>query len=316
MTTTKLWMTTLLLSAAGVAAAGAGAPGPADEPAPEQKDAFGDPLPPGALARMGTVRLRHDGAVCCVAFSPDGRLLASSSAQGQLRLWDPRTGQLVRRLLDPSGAVYAIAFSPDGKMLATSSTDTTSLVWDLTGRRRGGRRETAVLPPDALDAAWKALAGDDAQEAYRAVWALAAAPDQTTPLLKERLRATPPINPKETARRIADLDSDDFDVREKANGDLDKMGDLAEPALRKALAEQPSPEARRRVERLLTKLEGPVASPERLQQLRSLEVLEQISTAPAERVLEEIAQGAPESRLTREAKTSLERLARRRPTAP
>lgn len=252
------------------------------------------------------------------AASPFPRTVGSwpPAAQGQLRLWDPRTGQLVRRLLDPSGAVYAIAFSPDGKMLATSSTDTTSLVWDLTGRRRGGRRETAVLPPDALDAAWKALAGDDAQEAYRAVWALAAAPDQTTPLLKERLRATPPINPKETARRIADLDSDDFDVREKANGDLDKMGDLAEPALRKALAEQPSPEARRRVERLLTKLEGPVASPERLQQLRSLEVLEQISTAPAERVLEEIAQGAPESRLTREAKTSLERLARRRPTAP
>ena len=102
----------------------------------------------------------------------------------------------------------------------------------------------------------------------------------------------------------ASLDS----VREKAAGELERWGERAVPALRRALVGGPSPEARRQIERLLGRLDGPVTAPEALRAVRAVEVLEQAGTPEARRVLEALAGGAPEARLTREAKASLGRL--------
>lgn len=307
MTTTKLSVA-VLFAAAMIANPGA----LSAEPAPI--DAFGDPLPPGAIARMGTTRCRHGGGiVCSIAYSSDGRYLASGSASGELHVWDAATGKLIRPLVDPDPApdFRAIAFSPDGRMLASGSSDMTTLVWDATGRMPGGRFEPAALSPKQLSDSWAALAGDDAAVAYRAVWALAAAPEQTLPLLKERLRP-PAADPKATARRLADLDGDDYAVREQAEKELGEQGDLVEPALRKALDGRPSPEVRRRVEELLEQLNGP----RWFQKVRAVEALERIGTREAEKVLQEVAQGAPDARLTAEAKSALERLSRRPAPAP
>src|SRR5262245_33272691 len=73
---------------------------PADrQPAtPARTDAVGDPLPDRAVARIGTLRFRHAGAVYCVAYSPDGKLLASAGADDAVRLWDPATGKEVRAI--------------------------------------------------------------------------------------------------------------------------------------------------------------------------------------------------------------------------
>ena len=92
--------------------------GPTKPPEMNQNavDRYGDPLPPGALARLGTVRLRHSGTVNVVAFSPAGTTLISGDEIGEMRLWDAATGKLLRTFVDPlHHRVGALAFSPDGK---------------------------------------------------------------------------------------------------------------------------------------------------------------------------------------------------------
>src|SRR5262249_44960287 len=59
-------------------------------------DRFGAPLPPGALARLGTVRWRHGARAWFAAFLPDGKQLLSVGADGIARLWNLATGQEVR----------------------------------------------------------------------------------------------------------------------------------------------------------------------------------------------------------------------------
>jgi WD40 repeat protein len=74
-----------------------------------------------------------------VAFSPDGRLLASgSSPDATIKLWEVATGSLVRSLSGHTWAVNSVAFSPDGRLLASGSNDATIKLWDisdLVGRR-------------------------------------------------------------------------------------------------------------------------------------------------------------------------------------
>jgi hypothetical protein len=192
--------------------------------------------------------------------------------------------------------------------LVSASEDTTLLVWDLTG---GDREPPGELSQKDLQAAWDDLGDADAIKAYRAIWKMAAAPEQTVPFLQQQLQPASAGDVQQIARWVAQLDSDRFADREQAIRELERVGELAEPALRKALDDQPSLELRRRVEGLLQKLDGPVTLPDHLRSLRAIEVLEHIGTPAAQQVLASLAKGAAAARLTREAQAAMARLERR-----
>ena len=86
-----------------------------------RKDRFGDPLPKGAIARLGTVRLRHPAPIFTCAFSHDNRFLASGDMEGNVRIWSMRDGERLHALKAHDGAVSCVSFSPDDQRLVTVS---------------------------------------------------------------------------------------------------------------------------------------------------------------------------------------------------
>jgi hypothetical protein len=136
-------------------------------------------------------------------------------------------------------------------------------------------------------------------------------------LLHDRLRPVPVEASKQLAQLIADLDADDFRVRERAKRELEKLAPAVEPTLRKRSVEgNPSLEMRKRLDRLLEVVRrqhdrGDFPG-EFVRSLRAVALLEQIGTTQAREVLKSLSAGAPGFRLTQEAQASLLRLEARR----
>ena len=245
-----------------------------------------------------------------VAVSPDGGLLAVGTQTGAVLLLDAADGWQRAEFPGPTGALTALAFSPDGAALASAGGDGTALIWDV--KEWAGRR-TAVadLAPDKLAASWDALLNGDAGRAYKAVLALAASPKSAGPFLKERLAGARGPDEAKVAQLINDLNADDFDVRENAQKELDKLGDAAMPAVRQALGSNPPAESRRRLQELVERHKDSAAVTEDVRAARALEALERSGAPEAVEALRALAKDAPVAAVKKEAATALERLGRR-----
>src|SRR5208283_3450347 len=81
----------------------------ADAPPAQEKaaksDLYGDPLPPGALARLGTIRWRHGAAVSFVGYAQSGKQLVTASADGFFRVWEVESGKELRKFAMPNAGL-------------------------------------------------------------------------------------------------------------------------------------------------------------------------------------------------------------------
>jgi WD40 repeat protein len=263
-----------------------------------------------AASGQEVLRVGADDEVGAMAFSPDGRFLLTGGGNPFVTVWDLSTGRQEGALVGHAARVLGLAFSPDGRFVASAGADHTALIWDakFPTVRRGPPPEVGMSP----DELWSALAGGDAANAFRATGVLSARPADGLALLRRRLRPAPALDAREADRLIADLGNDAFAVRDAAQKELARLGEAADPALRRALKADPAPDLRRRLEGLVARLDAAVPTPEQLRAIRATAVLERIGTAEARELLREWAAGAAGARLTHEAKASLERMSARR----
>lgn len=174
---TKLKLLVALFLALGLPpGVGLSQPEPKAPDTPPRRDLHGEPLPPGALVRLGTVRFQHDKEVTTGFFTADGKILTTAGRDNTARRWDVATGKELERFAlqvpkEDQTAHSRHLLAPDGKTLATVRVQvpdgsTSVYLWDLAtgkhsvleGRPKAGRQFTnlAFSPDSAILAATSA----------------------------------------------------------------------------------------------------------------------------------------------------------------
>ena len=161
-----------------------------------RKDALGNSLPAASQIRYGASRLRHEQPVQAVALSPDGRFIASSARDFNIRIWDRSTGALVHSLLEPTNRLAfgapesstpCLRFTPDGKYLVAGRGDAKLLVWETSGYKllhtlsgSTGAIQALTIAPDS-----KTCASADSEQIVR-FWNLAEGKETKQLTIQER----------------------------------------------------------------------------------------------------------------------------------
>jgi RNA polymerase sigma factor (sigma-70 family) len=237
------------------------------------------------------------------------------------RKWEPQMRKLLLDRQENAQAALEVRGSwpttgeghgqAGGRMMITSLSLLTLLA--CAGEDRLPPLPARALNEQELAKLWADLGKADVLKARYDMRVLAAGTKQTVSFLKKRLRPAPPVDSQRIAQLIARLDSRQFTAREKAMAELRKFEELARPALQQALEKQPPLELRKRALRLLEEIDKKEPAPEKLRDLRAVEVLRLIDTPAARELLLELCGGAPEAPLTLEAQSAFSRLSRLKP---
>jgi hypothetical protein len=234
-----------------------------------------------------------------VAFSRDGRFLATALPDGAIQLWEVATWSKRNEFKGHRDRATTLTFASGGQLLS-GSLDTTVLAWDL--------RPPRVAPSVTLESAWNDLARRDAAESFKSEGRFLAAPADTVKLFAERIKPVDALDPKRVERLLADLGSNEFAVREAASKALAELDEQATCYLEDTLKSTALAEVRVRVTRVLEQRRQAAITADQIRQIRAVMVLEWIGDGEANDLLKRWGSGPVGARLTTEAAAALKRL--------
>jgi RNA polymerase sigma factor (sigma-70 family) len=243
--------------------------------------------------------LPGDLSIQAAAFSRDGRFLATAVPGGVLQIWEVAMWTKRNEFKGHRDQLTSVTFAPGGQLLS-GSLDTTALAWDM--------RPPRIADSVSLESAWNALAAREAGEPFRSEGRLLSAPADAVKYFAERVKPVEALDPKRVQRLLADLDSDEFAVREAASDALGGLDQQAIPYLESTLKSTESAEVRERVQRILERRWGAAIPLEQLRQVRAVVVLERIGDGESKNLLKKWAGGPAGALLTMEAAAALKRL--------
>jgi hypothetical protein len=200
-----------------------------------------------------------------------------------------------------AGEVTGLAFAPDGRTLAAASKEAPIYLWDASGKL------AAPLPAwnaVAADRLWADLA-EDPVKGFVASRMLRSEPGKAIPFLKERTKLAPAPAANVLKPLLSNLVSEDYPTREKATETLERYGESIRSALEDELKSTTSPEAKKRLTGLVTRLDA--MSPARIRCIRAVEAVDGMNNQEARKLLETWASGSAGQALAEEAKHSLAR---------
>jgi len=241
-------------------------------------------------------RGQHFMHATALAFSADGRWLAMGGTDGFVRVWEVSARKEVYRLHGHEWESKVLAFTENGRGLV-SAVYGEGILWDLRPKQNGKKEADPFVD----------LLSDDGPKAYRAVWALIDDPLAPTMLGGKISAMRLDAGPDRITRLIADLDSQQFPVRNSSMRALGELEENARPALQEALKKKPALETQRRILKLLEQLDGEPNGPD-LRIARAIQVLELQGSEAARKALQTWSEGTPGLRLTEGARAALARL--------
>lgn len=263
--------------------------------------------------------------ILALAFSRDSRLVAASTQDGGLHIWDLRTDRELPPLSGYRGNVLALTFSGDGRELLALDTEGTRLSWRVAALARNSHIKLAPLVDTDFADLWNDLSEPDLFRIYRARRHLTADATRAVPLLDRHLHPVPLGDRKRIEQLVADLSNANAGTRRKAMTELrTKHGEAALGALGgggAAVNANGGPGmmpgrpmmvrggGNNAVAVLTQKLQAKYNTPQRQRDLKAVAILEEIGTPEAKKVLTRLSKGAPGVSLTVEAKAALDRLA-------